>query len=79
MAKIKRAVEVKRNNMPRDDADRSCDRDRHQKSDEAEQLAECEQREHEPHWVQPDRISDKLRSDHVPFEELARPRRRPPP
>ena len=43
---------------------------REQKANEAEQITECEQREHEPHRMQPDAVADQFGRKHIAFEEL---------
>ena len=51
--------------------DRGGERNRNQKPDEAEQIAEGKQREHQPDGMQPDAFADEFRRQHVAFEKLA--------
>ena len=71
LAGIERAFEISPQREAHEHADHGGERHRDQQSDEAEQIAEREQREHQPHRMQPDALADQLRRQHVAFEELA--------
>jgi hypothetical protein len=58
--------------MTSDNANRGRGWNGDEQPQEAEQLPESKQREHEPDWVKPNRFADELRREHVTFEELTR-------
>ena len=51
-------------------ADRRCGWNGDEEPQEAEQLSESKESEHQPDWVNPDRLADELRRKHVALEEL---------
>jgi hypothetical protein len=53
-------------------ADRRCGWNGDEEPQEAEQLSESKESEHQPDWVKPDRLADELRRKHVALEELTR-------
>ena len=56
--------------MASDNADRGRGWNGDDQPQEAEQLPESKQREHQPDRVKPDRFADELRREHVALEEL---------
>ena len=56
--------------MTSDNADRRCGWNGDEQPQEARQLPEGKQGEHQPDWVKPDRLADELRREYVAFEKL---------
>ena len=71
LAGVERACEILPQREAHQHADRGRERHRDQQTDEAEQIAEREQREHQPDRMQPDALADQLRRQHVAFQQLA--------
>src|ERR1700675_537262 len=71
IAGIERAFAVALQDKSRQHPGSGRKRDRKQKSDETEQVAESEQRKDEPHRMQSDAMPNEFRRQHVAFEELA--------